>query len=86
MENKSSSKINAKRDIIVEIAQAIHECAQFIARYSETMNFCTVNYSCIHHEGLTFLVGCRLGKNVFSETAIKVANYNMKLDMLMQGF
>ena len=86
MENKSSSKINAKRDIIVEIAQVIHECAQFIARYSETMNFCTVNYSCIHHEGLTFLVGRRLGKNVFSETAIKVANYNMKLDMLMQGF
>ena len=29
-------------------------------------------------------IGRRLGKNVFSETAIKVANYNSKLDNLMQ--
>ncbi|KAL4065903.1 hypothetical protein V8B97DRAFT_2002943 [Scleroderma yunnanense] len=28
----------------------------------------------------------RLGKNVFSETNIKVANYNLKLDKLMQEF
>ena len=29
-------------------------------------------------------IGIRLGKNVLSETASKVANYNSKLDMLMQ--
>ena len=45
-----------------------------------------VNRFCIRDEGLTFPIGRRLGKNVFSETATKIANYNMKLDMLMQGF
>ena len=44
-----------------------------------------VNYPCISHEGLTFPIGRRLGKNVLSETATKVANYNSKLDKLMQG-
>ena len=44
-----------------------------------------VNYSCIGHGGLTFPIGHRLGKNVLSETATKVANYNSKLDKLMQG-
>ena len=32
------------------------------------------------------IIGHRLGKNVFSETATKVANYNSKLDKLMQEF
>ena len=41
LENKSPSKINAKRDVIAEIAQAIQECVQFIAMYSETKTFCT---------------------------------------------
>ena len=44
-----------------------------------------VNYSRIGHEGLTFPIGRRLGKNVLSETVTKVANYNSKLDKLMQG-
>ena len=43
-----------------------------------------VNWFCIYQEGLTFSVGRRLGKNVFSETATKVANYNLELDKLMQ--
>ena len=34
--------------------------------------------------GLISIIGRRLGKNVFSETAAKVANYNSKLDKLMQ--
>ena len=42
-------------------------------------------YSHICHEGLTFPLGRRLGKNVLSETVAKVANYNSKLDKLMQG-
>ena len=83
LENMSPSKINAKRDVIVEIAQDIQECAQFIAKYSETRNFCML-IGCIGHDGLTFLIGRRLGKSVFSETATKVANYNSKLDKLMQ--
>ena len=84
LQNKSSSKINAKRDVIVEIAQVIQECAQFIATYSDTTNFCTL-ITPVFITRLT-LIGRRLGKNVFSETAAKVANYNMKLDKLMQGF
>ena len=35
---------------------------------------------------LILLTGHRLGKNVFSETATRVANYNSKLDKLMQEF
>ena len=35
---------------------------------------------------LILLKGHRLGKNIFSETATRVANYNSKLDMLMQEF
>ena len=35
---------------------------------------------------LILLKGHRLGKNIFSETATRVANYNSKLDTLMQEF
>ena len=35
---------------------------------------------------LILLTGHRLGKNVFSETASRVSNYNSKLDKLMQEF
>ena len=44
-----------------------------------------VNYSCIGYEDLTLPIGRHLGKNVLSETATKVTNYNSKLDKLMQG-
>ncbi|KIM69301.1 hypothetical protein SCLCIDRAFT_19907 [Scleroderma citrinum Foug A] len=67
LENRSSSKINATKDVLVEIAQVIQECAQFITKYSETKTF----WSC-------------LGKNVLLETMTKVANYNQKLEKLMQ--
>ena len=40
LENRSSSKINATKDVLVEIAQVIQECAQFITMYSETSTFC----------------------------------------------
>ena len=46
--------------------------------------FLYVDYSCILQEGLIFVIGRRLGKNIYSETAVKVANYNGKLDRLMQ--
>ena len=44
-----------------------------------------VYYSYIRNGGLMFAVGRRLGKNVFSETETKVANYNSKLDTLMEN-
>ena len=40
LENQAPPKINATKDVLVEIAQVIQECAQFIAKYSETKNFC----------------------------------------------
>ncbi|KIM52206.1 hypothetical protein SCLCIDRAFT_573911 [Scleroderma citrinum Foug A] len=43
LENRSSSKINATKDSIVEIAQVVQECAQFITKYSETKAF----WSCL---------------------------------------
>ena len=38
------------------------------------------------HDDLILSIGRRLGKNVLSETTTKVANYNSKLDTLMQEF
>ena len=43
-----------------------------------------VYFSYIRYDDLTFIIGRRLGKNILSETATKVANYNLKLDTLMQ--
>ena len=40
LEHKSPSKLNAMKNVLVEIAQAIRECAQFIAKYSEIITFC----------------------------------------------
>ena len=42
LENRSSSQINAMKKVLVEIAQVIQECAQFIAKYAETTSFCTL--------------------------------------------
>ena len=38
------------------------------------------------HDDLILSIGRRLGKNVLSETTTKVANYNSKLNTLMQEF
>ena len=84
LENKSPSKINAMQVVLVEIAQVIQECAQFIAKYSETTNFCTF-IADLSAMGLMFVIGHRLGKNVFSETKTKVTDYNSKLDTLMES-
>ena len=43
-----------------------------------------VDYYCIPQDGLILVIGRQLGKNVLSETASKVTNYNSKLDKLMQ--
>ena len=74
------------KGVLAEIAQVVQECAQFIVKYSETKSFCTPITSVLtySHDRLIFLIGCRLGKNVLSETASKVSNYNSKLDKLMQ--
>ena len=42
MENRSLSKINSSKDVLVQIAQVIQECSQFVIKYSETKNFCTL--------------------------------------------
>ena len=83
LENRSSSKINVTKDILVEIAQVVQECAQFITKYSETKAFCTPPISMVFVK-LTFFIGSCLGKSVLSETPTKVANYNWKLDKLVQ--
>ena len=59
------------------------ECAQFVAKYSETTNFCT-SIIPVYPNQTSFAVGRQLSRNVFSERATKVANYNMRLDKLMQ--
>ncbi|KAL4062345.1 hypothetical protein J3A83DRAFT_1866001 [Scleroderma citrinum] len=41
LENRSPAKINSMKDILVQIAQVVQECAQFISRYSDTKSFCT---------------------------------------------
>ena len=83
LENRSPSKINATKDVLVEIAQVIQECAHFIIKYSDTKTFCTSPIPVVFMR-LIFFVGSWLGKSVFSETTTKVANYNQKLDKLMQ--
>ena len=42
LENRSLSKINSSKDVLVDIAQVIQECSQFIINYSETKHFCAL--------------------------------------------
>ena len=83
LENRASSKINATKDVLVEIAQVVQECAQFITKYSETKSFCMPPIPIVFMR-LIFFIGSWLGKSVLSETRTKVANYNRKLEVLMQ--
>ena len=53
LENRSPAKINATKDVLLKIAQVIQECAQFIAKYSETTNFCMLSII-LPDEGLIF--------------------------------
>ena len=57
---------------------------------SQTIQKPRISVSCLLsgtlHEGFILLTGHRLGKNVFSETVTRVADYNSKLDTLMQEF
>ena len=41
-DNTSSSKINATKDVLLQIVQIVQECAQRIAKYSETKSFGTL--------------------------------------------
>ncbi|KIM58626.1 hypothetical protein SCLCIDRAFT_1082138, partial [Scleroderma citrinum Foug A] len=41
LENRSPSKINATKDVLVEIALVLQECSQFITKYSEAKTFWT---------------------------------------------
>ena len=42
LENRSLSKINSSKDMLVKIAQVLQECSHFITNYSETKNFCAL--------------------------------------------
>ena len=42
LENRSLSKINSSKDVLVKIAHALQECSQFIIKYSETKHFCVL--------------------------------------------
>ena len=42
LENRSTSKINSSKDVLVEIAQVIQDCSQFVIKYSETEIFCAL--------------------------------------------
>ena len=40
LKNVSPSKINSSKDVLVEIAQVVQDCSQFVIKYSETKSFC----------------------------------------------
>jgi len=84
LENRSSSKINATKDVLVDIAQVVQECAQFITKYSETKTFCMPPIPVVFLK-LIFFIGSWLGKSVPSETTTKVVKYTWKLEKLMQA-
>ena len=84
LEDKSSSRINATKDILVQIAQKIRECAIFVSTYSETKNFCRLSRLFLPFQEFISFTGLRLGKSVIKETDAKVADYNSALDKLMQ--
>ena len=48
LEDRPPSKINATKDILVQIAQIIRECALFISQYSETKSFCRLPLRFLH--------------------------------------
>jgi len=83
LESRSSSKINAMKDVLLEIAQIIQECAQFIMKYLETKTSCMPLIP-VAFMKLMFFTGSWLRKSVPSETMTKVINYTWKLEKLMQ--
>ena len=42
LENRSLSKINSSKDVLVQIAQVVQECSQFVLKYPETKSFCAL--------------------------------------------
>ena len=86
LDNRSPSKVNSIKDVLVQIAEVMQECAQFISHYSETKNFCMWSpLSLIFLVTVHISIGARLGKNILSEkTTTTVTNYNLRLDQLMQ--
>ena len=84
LENRSPSKINPSKEVLVEIAQIVQECVQFIVNYSEIKIFCALLILVAFIVVSSLSTGYCLGKSVSSETATKVAKYNLKLQVLMQ--
>ena len=54
LENRSTSKINSSKDVLVEIAQVVQECSQFVIKYSETEIFCALDAPIIFITILSF--------------------------------
>ena len=42
LENRSTSKINFSKDVLVQIAQVVQDCSYFVIKYPETENFCAL--------------------------------------------
>ena len=85
LENQSPEKFDSMQDVLVQIAQVVQECAQFMSKYSETKSFCmSLGVDLLFLDDLIFFIGSRLKKNILSKTTTMVTNYNSKLDQLMQ--
>ena len=76
-------KINAMKDVLMEIAQVVQECMQFVTKYLETKSFCMPPIPVVLIR-LIFFIGSWLGKSIHLETMNKVTNWNWKLEKLMQ--
>ena len=42
LQNRSLSKINSSKDVLVKIAQVVQQCSQFVIKYPETKQFCAL--------------------------------------------
>ncbi|KAG6328328.1 hypothetical protein ID866_10761, partial [Astraeus odoratus] len=79
--------INTKEHILVQIAQVVGNCAEFIAKYSERKSF---DMPYLLSDTTAFLLettsAVRLGKQFFLDTKSDVDDLNKRLDALMQRY
>ena len=71
LENGSPSKINSSKDVLVEIAQVVQECSQFVIKYPEIQTFCALVIPAISITILSFTrvsswENCSLGDSYHS--------------------
>jgi len=78
-----TTRIERTFELIMENRPSRTGMHEFITKYSETKAFCTPPTPVVFMR-LIFFIGSWLGKSVISETTTKAANYNQKLEKLMQ--